>query len=634
MTAKRFPAKLSWTIPFVLAAACSSAADAPSDPATGRPIATTLPSTPKPDGGAGRGSAAPCGDAGGPVVGAPIDVPPVGAPPEQEPPPPPIPAGPMVTPDTFADGEVNVTSEVHSDRDRHTISPLVYGMNYADAPALPPEVLRGTSFVRRGGDRSNTVNWETNGSNGAELMGWQNDMYLARTLPDPNAPGGLDRRMIADDIAGGRGSMVPFVLNGYVAGPPASNIPYSSPGWDIGKYFRRVELRKNAPFAATPDLDDGVVYTDEHIDFLRRTLGQDIYAPGPTQVMIGSDNEPDLWESNYPMLQRGHGEDLFSSSGAKIGNRLTADEFIARFLDFAKRVKEIAPNSMLVGPDHFHFDGYTNWHTPSDSRYTDDGRWFIDDFLAAVRAASDSSGVPLLDTWDMHWYPQPKFNGTFTWKLDNDNHPLTSDEIDAIIQGPRSYWDPDYYEHSWITDDHLHAPAQILVRLFSRIEEAYPGMPLGVTEYFPGGCGHVSSAIGVADTLGIFGRMGVHVAAMWPHTCDLSFAFGGFRLFRNADGAGLGFGATSVQVVHPEKAESSLYAATTDNGVTVVAINKTNAPRKFGIRLFHPALTNVAVYRVDSGNKTPLAVGNTALTHTNAHVYEAPPMSVSLLVFE
>lgn len=560
---------------------------------------------------------------------------PVEAPPTAEPLPPPV-TGTPVTPDAFAPGEVTVQSDVHTDRDRHTISRLIYGINdpLRGSRPIPDVVLAGATFIRRGGDRSNTYNWETNASNGALKENWANDMYLATWLEHPNAPGELDREMIADDLAGGRGSMVPFVLNGYVAGPPASNIPYDQSNFDIGKYFRRVELLKPTAFAPTPDPNDGVVYTDEHIDFLRRQFPGDIYEPGPTQVMIGSDNEPDLWESNYPMLQRGSGEALYAANGAKIGNRLTADEFTARFLAFAKRVRELEPHAMIVGPDHFHFDGYTVWHTINQTRYSDDGRWYMDDFLAAVKAASEASGASLLDTWDMHWYPQPIFGGTFAWKLDDAARKMTDEEIDAVLQGPRSYWDPDYYEHSWITDDHLHAPAKILVRLFERIRAVYPDMPLGVTEYFPGGCSHVSSALAVADTLGIFGRMGVHLAAMWPHTCDLSFAFGGFRLLRNVDGQGLRFGDTSVGVDHPEKAESSVYAATDDaGGVTVIAINKTTSPRRFGIRLFHPALSTVAVYRVDASHDAPAPAGETSLTHANAHVYEAPPLSASLLVF-
>jgi len=535
-------------------------------------------------------------------------------------------------PDAFAPGDVDVVSVIRTDQQRHPISPLIYGMNSAPPGAIPPDVLAGITFVRRGGDRSNAYNWETNASNGALKGNYANDMYLAKDLAQPNPPGELDRVMIAEDLAAGRGSMVPFVLNGYVAGAPASNIPFETPGWAIDQYFRRVELVKPTPFSLTPDLDDGVVYTDEHLDFLRRKFPGDIFAPGPTQVMVGSDNEPDLYAFNFPMLQRGSGKPLYVD-GVQVGNALTPAEFTARYVTFAKRVIELEPNATIVGPDHYHFDGWTMFNQLSAS-YSDAGRWYMDDFLATVRAESVAFGARLLHTWDFHWYPQHVYGGTFAWALDHAERAMTPDEIEGVLQGPRSYWDPDYDEHSWITDDHLHAPAFILKRLQDRIAVGYPGTELGVTEYFPGGCAHVSSGLGVADTLGVFGRTGVHLAAMWPHTCDLRFAFGGFLLLRNADGAGMRFDGTSVAVEHPEKAESSVYASSDAPArVTVLVVNKTYAPRRFGLRMFHPALAEVEVHRIDASHPTPVLAEHLPLSKRNAYAYTAPPMSAALLVF-
>ena len=506
-------------------------------------------------------------------------------------------------------------------------------MNAELDASLPAKVLAGVTFLRRGGDRCNAYNWETNLSNGSAKTGYANDMYLAKTLTSPNAPGELDRELIASDLAAGRGTMLPFVLNDYVAGVAASNIPYTSAGFRVDAFFHRVQLVKPTPFATTPDPTDGVVYTDENLAFLRRQFPGDIYAPGATQVMVGSDNEPDLYESNFPMLQRGSGDPVYLD-GVQVGNRLTAADFTARYIRFATRVKELEPAATMVGPDHFNFDGYTNFHTPGEGGYTDDGRWYMDDFLAAVRDAGTALGKSLIDTWDFHWYPQRQFGGTFTWMLDDSTRPMTADETDAVLQGPRSYWDPDYDEHSWITDDHLHGPAYILTRLRGRIDAADPGIGLGVTEYFPGGCSHVSSGLAVADTLGVFGRMGIHMAAMWPHTCDLGFAFGGFELLRNADGHGLAFDATSTTVEHPEKAESSIYAASDASAhVTLLVINKTASTRRFGLRIFNnEELHTVDAYRIDASHADPTHVDVPAPSLRNALVYEAPAMSATLLV--
>ena len=64
-------------------------------------------------------------------------------------------------------------------------------MNSAAPGVIPPDVLAGVTFVRRGGDRCNAYNWETNASNGALKGNYANDMYLARYLAQPNAPGEL-----------------------------------------------------------------------------------------------------------------------------------------------------------------------------------------------------------------------------------------------------------------------------------------------------------------------------------------------------------------------------------------------------------------------------------------------------------
>lgn len=199
-------------------------------------------------------------------------------------------------------------------------------------------------------------------------------------------------------------------------------------GWNIQQYFRRVELVKPTAFATTPNLNDGVVYTDEHIDFLNRAFAGGIFAPGPTQVMVGTDNEPDLFAYNFPMLQRGTGRTL-TMNGVAVGTQVTGTEFTARFIRFAKRVKALWPTAPIIGPDHYHYDGWTNWWD-SMSEYSDQGRWYMDDFLATVRA---ESGVRLLDAWDFHWYPQRVFNGTYAWALERSAHGRPKAESSAGV---------------------------------------------------------------------------------------------------------------------------------------------------------------------------------------------------------
>jgi mannan endo-1,4-beta-mannosidase len=258
----------------------------------------------------------------------------------------------------------------------------------------------------------------------------------------------------------------------------------------------------------------------------------------------------------------------------------------------------------------------------------------MDDFLRGVKQASEQGGTRLLDTWDIHWYPQRQFDGVYTHYLDDSTRTMTAEEIDAVLQGPRGYWDPEYDDQSWITD-HMMAPVEILTRLQQRIDAAYPGTKLGVTEYFPGGRAHISSGIATVDTLGVFAQMGVGMAAMWPHEGRVEFAYGGIQLVRNADGNGVRFADHAVKVEHPEKIPSSVHAgADNPKVVTVTVVNKTAAARRFGIRLFNPAaLTTVDAYRIDAEHFDPYAVGSQPLTKYNAYAYTAPPFTATMLVF-
>jgi mannan endo-1,4-beta-mannosidase len=549
------------------------------------------------------------------------------------------PDAPVIEPDGFADGENDVVTNIKTKEERKPISPLIYGLNGITPAQQPPEVLAAVSFVRRGGDRGNAYNWENNVSNGAFDNNWANDLYLAETLPNTSDPAAVDIALLKRNRAGGRATMVPFVLNDYVSGPVSGNIPWDKANWltTRAQYFKKVGLVKPTAFTPTPNLSDNMVYTDEHLQFLRDKFpGEDIMT-GPNQLLVGIDNEPDLYHYNFPMLQEGRGEDLFAeSSGVKIGKRVPGDEFTERFLKFAKRVKEMAANATIVGPSHYHYDGFQSWHS-SMPQYTDDGRWYMDDFLQATKKESEATGKRLLDIWDFHWYPQTMSRGTYVWDLDDSVRKLTPEEITEIVQGPRSYWDKEYDEKSWITTDHLRAPAFILLRLLERINKEYPGTKLGVSEYFPGGCAHISSGIATADSLGIFARQGVALAALWPTCGRLEFAHAALKLMRNADGKQLRYAETDVKVEHPEKVESSVYASTDSDSkrVTMLVINKQqDKARKIGLRLFHTAqMAKVAIYRIDADHSSPNLVGEESLAKKNAFSYEAPPMTASLLVF-
>lgn len=543
-------------------------------------------------------------------------------------------------PDGFGASEVDVVTNVKTGEERKPISSLIYGINGFPSSGFPADLLSAVTLVRRGGDRGNSYNWETNVSNGSLNNNFVNDMNLAGGTPDASAPAATDLALLAQHRPAGRAVMVPFVLQDWVSGPQGTIGGWDQPGWNRGQYFRRVGFVKPTPFSAVPDLGDGMVYTDEHLQYMRdKYPGVDITAPGPGQLLVGIDNEPDLYHYNFPMLQSGTGAAIVSN-GQTIGNRVTTGDFTARAIAFARKVKQIAPQSTIVGPSHYHFDGWTNWHGEDTSTYSNspNGRWYMDDFLASVKTASEQEGKRLLDTWDFHWYPQGMSGGKYVWDLDNASRALTAAEVQQIVQGPRSYWDPTYNENSWITEPwHLGEPTKMLPRLKARIDAAYPGTKLGVTEYNPGGRNHISSGLGVVDSLGVFQRLGVNIAAFWPvgNSAATAYAYGGLKLLRNADGNGLAYAETDVRVEHPEVAESSVYAGSdTAKRVTVLIVNKTTATRTFGVRAYNAErLTTVDVYRIDAAHSSPYLVTQDQVTKVNAYAYSAPSLSATMLVF-
>ena len=182
---------------------------------------------------------------------------------------------------------------------------------------------------------------------------------------------------------------------------------------------------KPTPFTSTPALGDGVVYTDEHLAFMMSKFAGDITAPGLGKLIVGIDKEPDLYHFNFPMLQTGTGDPILAPNGRQVGTRVTGHEFTQRLIKFAKRVRTIAPKAQIVGPSHYHFDGFTMWHQLMSPVWSDKGAWYMDDLLAEVKAASTAAGTRLLDTSDFHWYPQPLSNGTYVWDLDHAARPLT-----------------------------------------------------------------------------------------------------------------------------------------------------------------------------------------------------------------
>ena len=100
-----------------------------------------------------------------------------------------------------------------------------------------------------------------------------------------------------------------------------------------------------------------------------------------------------------------------------------------------------------------------------------------------------------------------------------------------------------------------------------------------ITEYNLGALDHINGALAQADLLGVFGREGLDMAAIWAPPGAGTPGFYAYKIYRNYDDAGNGFGDVSVSARSEDQSKLSVYAAerSSDHALTVLVVNKSFA---------------------------------------------------------
>ncbi|HLK13184.1 MAG TPA: glycoside hydrolase family 44 protein [Fimbriimonadaceae bacterium] len=475
------------------------------------------------------------------------------------------------------------------------ISPYIYGANQ---PEWDKEGDLFT-FVRQGGNRMTAYNWETNASNAGNDYHFQNDNYMGAS----DEPGWTVRTFMEPAQAHGAAVILTVPTAGYVSADKKGDGDVHNTPNHLQTRFLKSYARKNAPFVYPPDLNDHAVYQDEFVAWVEK-----VKSPA-TPVWFDLDNEPDLWGSTH--------EEIWPKNP-------TYAQIIANNIEFAGAIKDAAPGALVFGPVNYGWGGFMTFQGANDGG----GRNFLDVYLAAMKDAEAKAGKRLLDTLDVHWYPEAQGDGVRV--TDNSNKPGVAP---ARIQAPRSLWDPDYVETSWITRTLGGKPIALLPLLFGKLEVFYPGTKLAITEYNYGGGSEVSGAIAQADVLGIYGRYGVFAAANWGVSSKDVAELDGFRAFRNFDGAGARFGDLGLPVTGTSAASNSVYAALDSKDakrLTLVVINKgTDATSfRFSFRKFTPGTARAFTV-------TAASLGHAASTPVRVRdedvLFSAPGLSVSTI---
>lgn len=449
-------------------------------------------------------------------------------------------------------GPVAVTVDAHTDIG--PISPFIYGMaqpgqEHFKALRLP--------IWRWGGNPASRYNWERgNCWNAAHDWQYRNGNY-SQTSELDRRPSGVADQGIARAKGAGADTILTIPTLGWVArddntetksegvpsqgGPPIAPGSDAIAGYDPAANRKHVSIRslprKGRPFQDPPDLTDDAVYQDEWVNHLVHKFGR---ASEGGVKFYAMDNEPDLWDSTHTDMHP---------------VQPNYDELLQQFLTYARAVKDVDPTAQILGPTSWGWTGY--FFSPRDrgadlyKSYADRKAHgdvpFVPWFLQQVAAHDRKSGRRTLDWLDVHFYPQA--GGIYGGGTDPQTNALR-------LRSVRALWDPRYKDESWIGTE-----VQLIPRLRQWVQKYYPGTKIAINEWNWGAEGTLNGGLAAAEALGVFGRERLDMACYWTAPPVGSPAFFAFKMFRNPDGYGQGFGDVAVQATSGDPGRVSCYAS-------------------------------------------------------------------------
>jgi hypothetical protein len=464
----------------------------------------------------------------------------------------------------------------------HPISPLIYGMNswrLADPDHESAKVAKEVRLPlnRWGGDADSRYNYKLDVTTAGD--DW---FFEVSHNSNPKSPeeSEFNAQVVADRAVGAK-TMGTVPAMGWVAKSRAAGSGFSvakygpqqktDPYWhDYGNGIKPdgSKITNNDPTDISMAVDES--WTAEWVRYLVSRFGN---AANGGVAIYSLDNEPTWWDKTH--------RDVHPLP-------FTYDEVTEKGLRVAKAIKAADPTAEVSGPvidfwlTYFYSKKDYEWlrghwlnasKDPPADRKAHGNVPLIEYYLRAFKAAQDADPqhTRLLDYLDLH---------TYFAASDAMLKPAgTSVQQKAVLNSTRVFWDATYTDMRLQNPDNLMKPLapQMIPRMKKWVQDNYPGTKIAITEYNWGAPEHISGAVAQADILGIFGREGLDLGAVWgPPDLNSPLQFA-FKIFRNYDGAGGEFGNTSLAASSADQGKLSVYAArrTADRAVTVVVINKT-----------------------------------------------------------
>lgn len=493
-----------------------------------------------------------------------------------------------------------------------SISPYIYGTNQL----LTEE--ENWMAMRQGGNRMTGYNWENNASNAGSDYFHHSDDYLTwiSNIQNQNEPGIVTTTFRDKSIGLNAYSLVTLQLAGYVAKDKNGTVSESETAPSLR--WAKVQFVKGTEFSLQPNTSDTLVYLDEYVNFLVDRYGMANTSTGIKGYSL--DNEPGLWVSTHPRIHP---------------LKATCGEIVQKGIDASVAVKNIDPYAEIFGPVLYGFNAYYSFQDAADWNSVRTGKnysWFIDYYLDEMKKAETAQGKRLLDVLDLHWYPEAIGDG----RISDPNSNSNLDKL-ARVQAPRSLWDNNYNENSWI-GQWFSSYLPLIPKLKESIDKYYPGTKLAFTEFSYGGENDISGAIAMADVLGIFGKYGVYFSSFWELNSLSDYISAAYKLYGNYDGNNSAFGDLSLPSFTSDSVNSSVYGSSKDgtNEIHLIVINKKfneSLLGNFSVSLDNQILSG-RVWMLDSSSPEITEINPVSDISNNNFAYQLPAGSVCHFVLE
>ncbi|MGB1251177.1 MAG: glycoside hydrolase family 44 protein [Candidatus Promineifilaceae bacterium] len=487
---------------------------------------------------------------------------------------------------TISAEDVDVLIAIDTEADIRPISPLIYGIS------LPPsqEYLERLqpNFVSWGGNPSSRYNWRA-----GNLWNGANDYLFI------NGNYGLT------------GNVYEQFLERAEAINAQTRMSVPTLGW-VAKDHYGCSFRDDEGECYVPPYDcrDALSTADPNDTSIRSTPEdiaewmQTIVDSGRSIDYIAMDSEPELWGFTHFDV---HPECV------------TYQEIVDSFIAYAEAVRPVMPDAQIVGPNtccwHFYFQSAAG----EEDKLLHGGKDFLPWFLEQMQTYENETGERILDVLDIHYYPEGLYN--------------QSEQSEASqaqrLQAPRSLWDKTYIDPSWINDT-----VQLIPRVNDWIETEYPDTLFGISEWNMGSEDTMDGALAVAESLGLFGRHGVHYASYWAYPDEETPTYDVFKLFTNYNGQGHEFGDTSIAATNNDEQVRSFATIDSETGTLhIMLINQNESVSKLTRVDWDnfSAEGDAVLYQVDESRSADIIIET--ISAGNDHtVLTLPPYSVTHIV--